>query len=65
MARGVQKKLQMTPYTSPNNTYLPKVVVNSSLGLPDVEVLPLGVFILAGVHPDGSTGPEKVANDSL
>ena len=38
----------MTTYIIPNNTYLAQVVVKSSPGLPDSEVLPLGV---AGPFP--------------
>ena len=65
MAALVWKKLQMTPCTIPNNTCLQKVAIKLSHGLPDVEVLPLGVVSLAELHPDGRRGPEKVANDSL
>ena len=65
MAALVWKKLQMTPCTIPNNTCLPKVAIKLSHGLPDVEVLPLGVVSLAELHPDGRRGPEKVTNDSL
>ena len=55
---------QKTPSTIPSNTYLPKVAVKSSHGLPDVKVLPLGIVSLAGLHPDGRRGPEKVLNDT-
>ena len=65
MADGIQKKIQMTPNTIPNNTNLPNVAIKSSPGLPDVKFLPLGVVSLAELHPDGRRGPEKVANDSL
>ena len=51
--------------TFPNNTYFPKITVKSSHGLPDLEFLPFGVFSLTGPHPDGRTGLERVANDSL
>ena len=61
MIGGVREKLQIHLCTIPNNTYLPKVAVKLSHGLPDVEVLPLGVVILAGLHPDGRRGPEKIA----
>ena len=38
-----QKKLQITTYAIPNNTYLAKVAVKSAPGAPDVEALPLAV----------------------
>ena len=53
---GSGKKFQMTPSTIPNNTYLVKVAVELSHGLPDVKVLPLGVVSLAGLHPDVRRG---------
>ena len=59
MAGRVRRKLQSTPCAIPNNTYLPKVAVKSSHGRPDVEVLPLGVVSLYGLHPDGRMGLEK------
>ena len=43
----------MTPYTIPNNIYLSKIAVESTLGLADVEVLPLAVPRHVGLHPDG------------
>ena len=58
-------KFQMTPCTIPRNINLLKVVVKSSHGFPDIKVLPLGVFSLAGLHPDGRRGLQKVANESL
>ena len=51
----------MTPSTIPNNDYQEKVAVKSTPGLPDVGDLPLGVVSLAGLSPDGSSGPEKSA----
>ena len=65
MADGIQKKIQMTPNTIPNNTNLPNVAIKSSPGLPDVKFLPLGVVSLAGLHPDGRSGRENVANEYL
>ena len=38
-----RKRLQMTTYLTPNNTYLAQVAAKSIPGLPDGEVLPLGV----------------------
>ena len=58
-------KFQMTPCTIPRNINLLKVVVKSSHGFPDIKVLPLGVFSLAGLHPDGRKGSEKVAINSM
>ena len=55
----------MTPSTIPNNTNFPKVAVKSCHGLPDLEFLSFGVFSLAGPHPDGRTGLERVANASV
>ena len=55
----------MIPKTIPNSSYLAKVAVKSTPDLPDVGDLPLGVVSLAGLPPDGSSGPEKVSNDSL
>ena len=49
----------MSPCTIPNNTSKPKVAVKSSHGLPNIEVLPLGVVSLYGLHPDGRMGLEK------
>ena len=49
----------MIPRTIPNTSYLAKVAVKSTLGLPDVGDLPLGVVSLAGLSPDGSSGPGK------
>ena len=55
----------VTLCTFPNNTYFPKIAVKSCHGLPDLEFLPFGVFSLTGPHPDGRTGLERVANDSV
>ena len=49
----------MTPCTVPNSSYLAKVAVESTPGLPDVGDLPLGVVSLAGLSPDGNSGPGK------
>ena len=49
----------MTPCTVPNSSYLAKVAVESTPGLPDVGDLPLGVVSLAGLLPDDNSGPEK------
>ena len=51
----------MTPGNIPNSSYVAKVAVKSTPGLPDVGDLPLGVVSLAGLSPDGSSGPEKSA----
>ena len=51
----------MTPCTIPNRPYSAKVAVKSTPGLPDVGDLPLGVVSLAGLSPDGGSGPEKSA----
>ena len=53
---GPRKKGQMTPCTVPNSSYLAKVTVKSTLGLPDVGDLPLGMVSLAGLSPDGRSG---------
>ena len=55
----VEKKLQRTPYNIINKIYTSKIVVKSTSGLADAEVLHLGVFSLAGLHPDGGTGLKK------
>ena len=55
----------MTPCTVPNTSYLANIAVKSTLGLPDVGDLPLGVVSLAGLSPDGSSGPGKSAKRSL
>ena len=49
----------MIPRTIPNTSYLAKVTVKSAPDLPDVGDLPLGVVSLAGLLPDGNSGPEK------
>ena len=49
----------MTPCTVPNTSYLANIALKSTLGLPDVGDLPLGVVSLAGLSPDGSSGPRK------
>ena len=64
IAGGLPKNFQITLSTIPNNTYLPKVTVKLSHGLPDVEVLPLGVVSLAGLHPDCRRVAEKFPNYS-
>ena len=51
----------MTSCTVPNSSYLAKVTVKSTLDLPDVGDLPLGVVSLAGLSPDGNSGPGKSA----
>ena len=51
----------MIPRTIPNSSYLAIVAVKSTPGLPDVWDLPLGVVSLAGLTPDGSSGPGKRA----
>ena len=56
---GPRKKGQMTPCTVPKSSYLAKVTVKSTLGLPDVGDLPLGVVSLAGLPPYGNSGPGK------
>ena len=43
IAGVARKKLQMTSYTIPTNTYSAKVVVKLAPGVPDVEALPLAV----------------------
>ena len=50
------KKCQMIPCTVPNSSFLAKVTVKSTLGLPDVGDLPLGVVSLAGLSSDGRSG---------
>ena len=50
----------MIPRTIPNRSYLAKVAVKLTLGLPDVRDLPLGVVSLTGLSPDGNSGPEKM-----
>ena len=49
----------MIPSTIPNTSYLAKVAVKSTPDLLDVGDLPLGVVSLAGLPPDGNSGPEK------
>ena len=51
----------MTPSTVPKNDNLEKVAAKLTPGLPDVGDLPLGVVSLAGLSPDGSSGPGKSA----
>ena len=54
-----QEKVPNDPFTVPNSSYLAKVAVESTPGLPDVGDLPLGVVSLAGLSPDGNSGPRK------
>ena len=49
----------MTPCTVPNTSYLANIALKSTLGLPDVGDLPLGVVSLAGLPPHGNSGPGK------
>ena len=66
---GPGKNCQMTPCSVPHSSYLAKVAVKSTLGCPDVGDLPLGplgVVSLAGLSPDGNSGPgKKMLNDPL
>ena len=52
-----QKK--MIPRTIPKSSYIAKVAVKSTPDIPDVGDLPLVVVSLAGLPPDGSSGPGK------
>ena len=65
MLGGIWKKLQMTPCTLPDQSYLTKTAVKSTSGLAPIEVLHLGMASLAGLQPDVRRDLEKAANNSL
>ena len=57
-AKVARKRLQMTTYAIPNNNYFAQVAAKSIPGLPDGEVLPLGV-VLAWTPPRWQKWPGK------
>ena len=57
-----RKKMQINFSTKP---FLTKHAVKSPSSLADVEVLPHGVFSLAGLYPEVRRDPEKVASTLL